>query len=400
MPGRYPARLNHLATGFRAPRSILALSLALAASIAQAGPRARDLGVPFDGKPGPLNAITDVAGVTVGQSTLIEDLADGRKVRTGVTAILPRGRDTITTPAFAGSFVLNGAGEMTGRSWIEESGLLEGPVMLTNTHSVGAVHEATIAWRVKNGDPDGSGYWWSTPVVAETWDGELNDVNGFHVKAAHVDGAIEGAKTGPVEEGNVGGGTGMTCHGFKCGIGTASRLVDVKGRSQTVGVLVQANYGTRSSLRIAGVPVGQHLGEAGSSRESAAEGDNGSIIIVVATDAPLLPHQLDRAAKRASMGLARLGSFAGNGSGDLFVAFSTANAKSMEGAVLHGAEFLDNGCLDILFEAIAQATEEAIVNSMVAARDMAGNGGSSVKALPHDALVDLLARYGRGTTPR
>jgi D-aminopeptidase len=399
-PGKHPARLKHLATGFRAPRSILAMSLALAASIADAGPRARDLGVPFDGTPGPLNAITDVAGVTVGQSTLIEDLADGRKVRTGVTAILPRGRDTITTPAFAGSFVLNGAGEMTGRSWIEESGLLEGPVMLTNTHSVGAVHQATIAWRVRNGDPDGAGYWWSTPVVAETWDGELNDVNGFHVKAAHVDAAIEGAKAGPVDEGNVGGGTGMTCHGFKCGIGTASRRVDVKGRSQTVGVLVQANYGTRSSLRIAGVPVGQHLGEAGRSRESAADGDNGSIIIVVATDAPLLPHQLDRVAKRASMGLARLGSFAGNGSGDLFVAFSTANTKSMEGAVLHGAEFLDNGCLDVLFEAIAQATEEAIVNSMVAARDMTGNGGSSVKALPHDALVDLLDRYGRGTTPR
>jgi D-aminopeptidase len=396
MPGKHPARLKHLATGFRAPRSILALSLALAASIAQAGPRARDLGVPFDGTPGPLNAITDVAGVTVGQTTLIEDLADGRKVRTGVTAILPRGRETSSTPAFAGSFVLNGAGEMTGRSWIEEGGLLEGPVMLTNTHSVGAVHEATIAWRVKNGDPDASGYWWSTPVVAETWDGELNDVNGFHVKASHVDAAIEGAKAGPVDEGNVGGGTGMTCHGFKCGIGTASRRVDVKGRSQTVGVLVQANYGTRSSLRIAGVPVGQQLGEANSSRES----DNGSIIIVVATDAPLLPHQLDRAAKRAGMGLARLGSFAGNGSGDLFVAFSTANAKSMEGAVLHAAEFLDNGCLDVLFEAIAQATEEAIVNSMVAARDMDGNGGSSVKALPHDALVDLLARYGRGTTPR
>ena len=400
MPGKHPARLKHLTTGFRVLRSILALSFVFAASIAHAGPRARDLGVPFDGTPGPLNAITDVAGVTVGQTTLIEDLADGRKVRTGVTAILPRGRETITTPAFAGSFVLNGAGEMTGRSWIEESGLLEGPVMLTNTHSVGAVHEATIAWRVKNGDPDGSGYWWSTPVVAETWDGELNDVNGFHVKAVHVDAAIEGAKTGPVEEGNVGGGTGMTCHGFKCGIGTASRRVDVKGRSQTVGVLVQANYGTRSSLRIAGVPVGQHLGEAGSGRESAAEGDNGSIIIVVATDAPLLPHQLDRAAKRASMGLARLGSFAGNGSGDLFVAFSTANTKSMEGAVLHGAEFLDNGCLDVLFEAIAQATEEAIVNSMVAARGMTGNGGSSVKALPHDALVDLLERYGRGTTPR
>jgi D-aminopeptidase len=338
--------------------------------------------------------------VTVGQVTLIEDLADGRKVRTGVTAILPRGRDTITTPAFAGSFVLNGAGEMTGRSWIEESGLLEGPVMLTNTHSVGTVHEATIAWRVKNGDPDASGYWWSTPVVAETWDGELNDVNGFHVKAAHVDAAIEGAKAGPVEEGNVGGGTGMTCHGFKCGIGTASRHVEVKGRPHTVGVLVQANYGTRSALRIAGVPVGQHLRDTGSAHETLAHGDNGSIIIVVATDAPLLPHQLDRIARRAGMGLARLGSFAGNGSGDIFVAFSTANAKSMEAAELHGAEFLDNGRLDILFEATVQATEEAIVNAMVAARDMTGNKGSSVKALPHDELKKLLQRYGRGTTPR
>src|SRR5688572_32223705 len=302
MPASIPARLQQLVTGFRVLRSILTFSAALAASAALAGPRARDLGVPFDGTPGPLNAITDVAGVTVGQTTLIEDLANSRKVRTGVTAILPRGRESITTPVFAGNHVLNGAGEVTGRAWIEEGGMLEGPVMLTNTHSVGTVHEATIAWRVKNGDPDASGYWWSTPVVAETWDGELNDVNGFHVKAAHVDAAIEGAKAGPVEEGNVGGGTGMTCHGFKCGIGTASRQVDVKGRPHTVGVLVQANYGTRSSLRIAGVPVGQHLGEAGGARESAAEGDNGSIIIIVATDAPLLPHQLDRVAKRAGMG--------------------------------------------------------------------------------------------------
>ena len=400
MPATIPARLQHLVTGFRALRSILTLSAALAASTALAGPRARDLGVPFEGTPGPLNAITDVAGVTVGQVTLIEDLADSRKVRTGVTAILPRGRGTITMPTFAGSFVLNGAGEMTGRSWIEESGLLEGPVMLTNTHSVGTVHEATIAWRVKNGDPDASGYWWSTPVVAETWDGELNDVNGFHVKAAHVDAAIEGAKGGPVDEGNVGGGTGMTCHGFKCGIGTSSRRVDVKGRPHTVGVLVQANYGTRSALRIAGVPVGQHLRETGSGQETVAEGDNGSIIIVVATDAPLLPNQLDRIARRAGMGLARLGSFAGNGSGDIFVAFSTANAKSLEGTELHGAEFLDNSRLDILFEATVQATEEAIVNAMVAARDMTGNKGSSVKALPHDELKKLLQRYGRGTTPR
>ena len=247
--------------GFRAARSVLVFVSVFAVSVAHAGPRARDLGVPFDGSPGPLNAITDVAGVTVGQVTLIEDLADGRKVRTGVTAVLPRGRTTITTPVFAGSFVLNGAGEMTGRAWIEEGGLLEGPVMLTNTHSVGTVHEATIAWRVKNGNPDASGYWWSTPVVAETWDGGLNDVNGFHVKAAHVDAALDGAKGGPVDEGNVGGGTGMTCHGFKCGIGTSSRRVDVKGHPYAVGVLVQANYGTRCSLRIAGVPVGKHLRE-------------------------------------------------------------------------------------------------------------------------------------------
>jgi D-aminopeptidase len=398
--GTVPARLQHLVTGFRALRSILAISAALAASVALAGPRARDLGVPFEGTTGPLNAITDVAGVTVGQVTLIEDLADGRKVRTGVTAILPRGRGTITTPAFAGSFVLNGAGEMTGRSWIEEGGLLEGPVMLTNTHSVGTVHEATIAWRVKNGDPDSSGYWWSTPVVAETWDGELNDVNGFHVKASHVDAALDGAKAGPVDEGNVGGGTGMTCHGFKCGIGTASRSVDVKGRGYTVGVLVQANYGTRSALRIAGVPVGQHLQDATAKQATASDADKGSIIIVVATDAPVLPHQLDRVAKRAGMGLARLGSFAGNGSGDIFVAFSTANAKSMAGTQIHAAEFVDNGSLDVLFEATVQATEEAIVNALVAARDMEGNGGHAVKALPHDTLVQLLARYGRGTTPR
>ena len=386
---------------FRVLRSILIILPAIAVSVAHAGPRARDLGVPFEGSPGPLNAITDVAGVTVGQVTLIEDLADGRKVRTGVTAILPRGRATITTPAFAGSFVLNGAGEMTGRAWIEESGMLEGPVMLTNTHSVGTVHEATIAWRVKQGDPDASGYWWSTPVVAETWDGGLNDVNGFHVKAAHVDAALDGAKGGPVEEGNVGGGTGMTCHGFKCGVGTSSRQVHVKGRDYTVGALVQANYGTRASLRVAGVPVGQHLRQGADGHETSADGDNGSIIIVVATDAPLLPNQLDRIAKRAGMGLARMGSFAGNGSGDIFVAFSTANAKSMDGGLMHGAEFLDNGRLDVLFEATVQATEEAIVNSMVAARDMQGNAGTRAIALPHDALVGLLKRYGRdGSTPR
>jgi D-aminopeptidase len=397
LPDGVPARLRHLAYGFRAARNILTLFAALAAAAAHAGPRARDLGVPFEGTPGPLNAITDIAGVTVGQVTLIEDLADGRKVRTGVTAILPRGAGTITTPAFAGSFVLNGAGEMTGRAWIEESGLLEGPVMLTNTHSVGTVHEATIAWRVKHGTPDASGYWWSTPVVAETWDGELNDINGFHVKPEHVFAALDGARPGPVDEGNVGGGTGMICHNFKCGIGTSSRLVSVEGRGYTVGALVQANYGTRASLRIAGVPVGQEL----PSRAKRGEADSGSIIIVIGTDAPLLPHQLDRIAKRAGMGLARMGSSAGNGSGDIFVAFSTANARAMGGGPIRAAEFLDNELLDDLFEATAQATEEAIVNALVAARDMTGNGGHVAKALPHEKLQELLKRYGRfAPTPR
>ena len=386
-----------MAIGFRAVRNILTLFAAFAISIAHAGPRARDLGVPFEGSPGPLNAITDVAGVTVGQVTLIEDLAGGHKVRTGVTAILPRGRDSIETPAFAGTFVLNGAGEMTGRAWIEESGLLEGPVMLTNTHSVGTVHQATIDWRIRHGNPDSSGYWWSTPVVAETWDGELNDINGFHVKPEHVFAALDGATGGPVAEGNVGGGTGMICHNFKCGIGTSSRRVDLDGHGYTVGALVQANYGTRSALRIAGIPVGQEL----PSSAKRGEADSGSIIIVVATDAPLLPTQLDRIAKRAGMGLARMGSFAGNGSGDIFVAFSTANAKALDGAKIHAAEFLDNSDLDALFEATAQATEEAIVNAMVAARDMVGNEGHSAKALPHDALQSLLKRYGRaGNTPR
>jgi D-aminopeptidase len=396
-PVTFPARLHHLAIGFRAIRNIVTLFAAFATFAALASTRARDLGVPFEGNPGPLNAITDVAGVTVGQVTLIEDLADGHKVRTGVTAILPRGPDTITTPAFAGSFALNGAGEMTGRAWIEESGMLDGPVMLTNTHSVGTVHEATIAWRVKHGDPDASGYWWSTPVVAETWDGELNDVNGFHVKPEHVFAAIDGAKPGPVEEGNVGGGTGMICHHFKCGIGTASRRVQLDGRAYTIGALVQANYGTRSSLRIAGVPVGQEMPRSA----KRGEPDAGSIIIVIATDAPLLPHQLDRIAKRAGMGLARMGSFAGNGSGDIFVAFSTANAKAVRGSGLLAADFLDNDSLDDLFEATAQSTEEAIVNAMVSARDMTGEGGHVAKALPHEALQALLKRYGRaGTTPR
>lgn len=370
---------------------IAVAALAVAANAA-AEPRARDMGVPFEGEPGPLNAITDVGGVTVGQVTLIADV-DGhpeRKVRTGVTAILPRGRDTMNAPVFGGWFALNGAGEMTGTAWIEESGQVDGPIVLTNTHSVGVAHDAVIQWRVRAGPPDGSGYWWSTPIVAETWDGDLNDINGFHVRTEHVWRALDEARGGPVEEGNVGGGTGMICHEFKCGIGTSSRVVEIDADAYVVGALVQANYGVRSSLRIAGVPVGAHL-----PADAEAQDEQGSIVIVIATDAPLLPHQLKRLARRAGMGLARMGSFAGNGSGDIFSAFSTANRDALVGAPAARASFLSNDALNPLFEATVQATEEAIVNSMIAARDMEGTEGRRALALPHDRLVELLQRYGR-----
>jgi D-aminopeptidase len=384
------------------PRRLHALILALACGGACAAePRARDLGVPFDGTPGPLNAITDVAGVTVGQVTLIEDLDDGRKVRTGVTAILPRGRATLQTPCYGAWFALNGNGEMTGTAWLEESGQLEGPVVLTNTHSVGVARDAVIAWRVRAGAPDTSGYWWSLPVVAETWDGELNDINGFHVRAEHVERALDAAQGGAVAEGNVGGGTGMICHEFKCGIGTASRRLRLADQEVTVGVLVQANYGVRDTLRIAGVPVGREIrADRIDGGPDPRTGDTGSIIIVVATDAPLLPHQLKRVAKRAGLGLARMGSFAGNGSGDIFVAFSTANAAALGGARLVQSTSIGNDYLDPLFAATVEATEEAIVNAMVAARDMRGNGGHYARALPHERLVELLKRYGRYSPPR
>ena len=384
---------------------VLLLVPAILALPAGAAERARELGVPFEGTPGALDAITDVAGVAVGQVTLVQDLANGHKVRTGVTAILPRGHDTFDTPAFAGWFALNGNGEMTGTAWLDESGQLEGPVMLTNTHSVGVVRDAVIAERVKAGGADASGYWWSLPVVAETWDGDLNDINGFHVRPEHVAQALHEARGGPVAEGNVGGGTGMICHEFKCGIGTASRVVDASSTRYTIGVLVQANYGVRDTLRIAGVPVGQHLRNDRIYTDpkltgGAAPGDTGSIIIVVATDAPLLPHQLKRIARRASLGLGRMGSYAGNGSGDIFLAFSTANVAAAAGKPLNTAQFIGNDHLDALFEATVQATEEAIVNAMVAARDMQGDGGHYAKAIDHDALVRLLKQYRRYQPPR
>lgn len=369
----------------------LVVSCIASAALAQETPRARDLGVPFDGTPGPLNAITDVAGVTVGHETIIRDLRGGHAARTGVTAILPRGEGSFSEPVFAGVFSLNGNGEMTGTHWIEESGYLEGPVMITNTHSVGAVHQGVIRWRVEKAAADSTGYWWSLPVVAETWDGHLNDINGFHVTEKHAARALAAAKSGPVAEGNVGGGTGMICHEFKCGVGTSSRSVKAAGADFTVGVLVQANYGARSELRIAGVPVGKHLTEDLAYDEP--RGDTGSIIIVVATDAPLLPHQLKRLARRASLGLARMGSYAGNGSGDIFIAFSTAAAQGDNDS--KEVAFLTNDVLDPLFLATIRATEEAIVNAMIAARDMTGDQGHRAVAVNHEELRALLMQYGR-----
>jgi D-aminopeptidase len=362
-------------------------------SFAQAKPRARDLGVPFDGTPGANNAITDVGGVEVGHTTLISGsgklkVGEG-PVRTGVTAVFPRGKNG-NDSVFGGWFTLNGNGEMTGTTWLEDSGFLDGPIMITNTHSVGVVRDAVIAWKVKRGEPDMEGYWWSLPVVAETWDGYLNDINGFHVKPEHVFHALESAHGGTVEEGNVGGGTGMICNEFKGGIGTASRVLDAKAGGYTVGVLVQCNYGQRDQLRIAGVPVGLEIPE-----HTVWKDDVGSIIIVVATDAPLIPTQLRRLARKASLGLGRDGSYSGDGSGDIFVAFSTANPGAASVKGVRDLKMLPNDSLDPLFLATVQATEEAIVNAMVAAETMTGIDDHTVIALPHDRLREVLKKYNR-----
>ena len=352
------------------------------------GPRARALGIPFDGAPGRFDAITDVEGVTVGYSTLIE--GEGKSaVRTGVTAILPRGKASNDKPVFAGVFSLNGNGEMTGTHWIEESGFLEGPVLITNTHSVGVVRDATIQWRIHHGAADASGYWWSLPVVAETYDGHLNDINGFHVKPEHVFAALDGAHGGAIAEGNVGGGTGMICHEFKCGTGTSSRVVKVDKSEYRLGVLVQANYGVRGELRIAGVPVGKVLQNDLLWSEPK---DTGSIIIVIATDAPLLPHQLKRLARRAALGLARNGSYSGNGSGDIFIAFSTANEAANQ-VTVSSLTALGNEQLDSLFLATAQAVEESIINAMIAAEPMTGYKGNKAAAIDHKALIKLLKEH-------
>jgi len=371
------------------------LFLLLTTATAQSSPRARDLGVPFDGTPGPLNAITDVKGVEVGETTLISGSGPLKvglgPVRTGVTAILPRGKDSRDS-VFAGWFTLNGNGEMTGTTWLEDSGFLEGPVMITNTHSVGVVRDAVIAWRVKQAPPDEEGYSWSLPVVAETADDDLNDMNGFHVKPEHVFHALDTARGGPVEEGSVGGGTGMICNEFKGGIGTSSRLLDAKFGGYTVGVLVQCNYGRRSQLRIAGVPVGREIPD-----HAVRDEDIGSIIVVVATDAPLLPTQLKRVARHVSLGLGRDGSFAADGSGDIFIAFSTANPGAAGTKGLRQLTMLPNQRLNTIFLATVQATEEAIVNAMVAARTMKGINDFEVIGLPHDRLREVLKKYNRLT---
>jgi L-aminopeptidase/D-esterase-like protein len=362
-------------------------------AFAQPKPRARDLGVPFDGTPGPNNAITDVKGVEVGNTTLISGsgklkVGEG-PVRTGVTAVLPRGRDA-NDSVFGAWFTLNGNGEMTGTTWLEDSGFLDGPIMITNTHSVGVVRDTVIAWKVKRGEPDAEGYWWSLPVVAETWDGYLNDINGFHIKPEHVFHALESAHSGPVEEGNVGGGTGMICNEFKGGIGTSSRVLDAKADGYTVGVLVQCNYGQRDQLRIAGAPVGKEIPE-----HTVWKDDVGSIIIVVATDAPLIPTQLRRLARKASLGLGRDGSYSGDGSGDIFVAFSTANSGAASSHGVRDLKMLPNDSLDPLFLATVQATEEAVVNAMVAAETMNGIDDHTVIALPQDRLREVLKKYNR-----
>ena len=398
-------------------RALILLALLAAASpaSAQPRPRARDLGIPQAGTPGPLNAITDVAGVEVGLTTLIRGagkLVRGQgPVRTGVTAILPRGKNDDRS-VFAAWFTLNGNGEMTGTTWVEESGLLGGPVMITNTHSVGAVHAATVEYAVGKGRD----FTWSLPVVAETWDGPLNDINGFHVTREHAAAALAGARGGPVPEGNVGGGTGMVCHQFKGGTGTSSRRITVSGRPYTLGVLVQCNYGGRPRFSVAGVPVGEEIRDltpcytplpdgstigrpactaAPGGGDTGPDADLGSIIVVLATDAPLLPHQLKRITRRASLGIGRMGGIGGNSSGDIFLAFSTANPDAAADTGLVALSAIPNDAINPLFEAAIDATSEAILNAMLAAETMTGANGYRVHALPQDRLIAALRKYGR-----
>jgi D-aminopeptidase len=379
-------------------------------------PRARDLGVPFYGTTGELNAITDVKGVEVGYSTIISgsgtNIVGKGPVRTGVTAIFPRGKVQKISPVFANWYSLNGNGEMTGTTWVTESGFLETPIMITNTNSVGVVRDAVLKWYVDTDWYNGEEWWYTYPVVAETYDGFLNDIYGFHVEEKHVLEAINNSSGGKIAEGNVGGGTGMMCLGFKGGTGTSSRLVQINDsnfiageqnknpRTYTVGVLVQANFGRKSNLIIAGVPVGMELldtlnNELKLPPQSYRKEGDGSIIVVVATDAPLLPHQLKRIAHRVPLGIGNTGGYASNGSGDIFIAFSTANPDAFQRYDFSNVEMLPNDLMTPLFEATAQAVEEAIINAMVAAETMEGINGNKSYALPHDLLIEALKKYNR-----
>ena len=377
-------------------------SLLSGAASSQTKPRARDLGVPFDGTPGAVNAITDVKGVEVGYTTL--NSGEGEKaIRTGVTAILPQGKN-FAGRLFAAWHTLNGNGEMTGTTWIEESGGLGSPILITNTHSVGIVRDAVIEWGAKKFSGGGYSGDFSLPVVAETWDGYLNDINGFHVKKEHVFAALDSARSGQIAEGNVGGGTGMAAHGFKAGTGSASRVLDARFGGYTVGVLVQANYGGRQFFTVSGVPVGREItdlqmkiGQPGmASILRKTEEGAGSIIVVLATDAPLLPHQLKRMAQRISLGIGRVGGRGENSSGDIFIAFSTANAAEFgKNEGIATVQMLPNDRINMLFGATVQATEEAIINAMVAAETTVGYKGNTIYALPHDRLQEALKKYNR-----
>ena len=378
---------------------ILLLAIISMASYGQTQkPRARDLKIPFEGTPGANNAITDVPGIEVGHKTIINgtgklEIGKG-PVRTGVTAIFPLGKSSMER-VFASWFTLNGNGEMTGTTWINESGCLGSPILITNTHSVGTVRDAVIQWYVnkKSGDGGYSGDY-SLPVVAETWDGFLNDINGFHVKQQDVFEAMQSAKSGQVAEGNVGGGTGMIAHSFKGGIGTSSRMVKTTIGTYTVGVLVQANYGSRDQLMIAGVPVGREITDLRPTSGKPDE-DEGSIIVVAATDAPFLPHQLNRLVKRVALGIGVMGGRGGNSSGDIFIAFSTANPEISTMDKLANIKMFPNEMINPFFEAVAQATEESIVNAMIAAETMEGRDGNKVYAIPHDRLIEVLKKYNR-----
>lgn len=371
--------------------------LGVGSADAQKKARARDLGIPFDGTPGAWNAITDVQGVEVGYATIVRGsgklVAGKGPVRTGVTAIFPRGKNS-RVRVFGAWYGLNGNGEMTGTTWLEESGSFGTPVMITNTHSVGIVRDAVIEWATQKATGDGYTGDFSLPVVAETWDGFLNDINGFHVKKEHVFQALESAVSGPVAEGNVGGGTGMIAHGFKGGTGTSSRKLPEDAGGYTVGVLVQANYGSRELLRIAGVPVGREIVDLRPSRGAPADG-GGSIIVVVATDAPLLPHQLKRVVRRVALGIGVVGGRGENSSGDIFLAFSTANPEIVGSDGPVAVTMLPNERINPLFRAAVDATEEAIINALIAAETMVGRDGNTVHAIPHDRLRETLKRYNR-----